>query len=301
MDNYNLSQIPSEAQIRKILRKSIFDGGVHCPHCGSRNITALERRYHCKKCRKKFSLISGSWLKGAKLSLTKICTLLWCWQAKSPPDQACLITGASMPTVRHWYDKFRSGLPLQLLEGIRLKGKIQSDECFRKGYSILGMKQEAADSKKRKMALVILFKNSVDRSDVVDLMSRTVKPGSILRTDGASIYKKIEKWWPVEHQSEIHKNFEFAITSEIEGLWGNLFTFIRRMYHHITVAKIKSIVNEFCFRQCFEQYFQTPEKYLALSLVKLTRKNPRKFSRTTQSQFSFIKAKKISAFVPTCF
>lgn len=151
------------------------------------------------------------------------------------------------------------------------------------------------------MALTVLFKNSVDKSDAVDFLSRNVKPKSIFRTDGASIYKKIEDWWPVTHEYEIHKKFEFAITSEIEGLWGNFFTFARRMYHHVTVVRIESIVNEFCFCQCFEEYFHSPEKYLALCLVKLQRKNPRRFLQSKKRQFSFKISRNLPNLVPSCF
>lgn len=301
MNNYSLNQLPSEAKIRKVLRKAIFGKFVFCPRCGSTKITAVEKRYHCKKCRKKFSLTSCSWLKGAKISLSKISCLLWCWQIKSPLDQAQAIAAVSLPTVRHWYDKFRDNLPPQLLDEMRLSGNIQADECYRHGYSILGAKQEAQNGLPGKMVLVTLFKESVDKNDVVALLSQKIKPESILRTDGGSIYKKIENWWPVTHEFELHKKFEFAITSEIEGLWGNFFTFIRRMYHHVTVSKIESIVNEFCFRQCFQDYFHSPEKYFALCLVRLTQKKSRKFSSRRKSEFGFILKEKSFASVPYCF
>jgi len=298
---YILKQIPSEAQLKKLLRKAIFGKHLFCPHCGSMKVKPVEGRYRCQKCRRKFSLISCSWLKGAKIPLMKICCLLWCWQIKCPPDQTQAIAGVSLPTVRHWYDKFRGGLPPKLLEEMRLEGNIQADECYRRGYSILGAKQEAQDGRPSRMALVTLFKESVDKHDVTTLLARKVKPASILRTDGGAIYKKIEQWWPVAHESEIHKKFEFAITSEIEGLWGNLFTFIRRMYHHATVAKIEGIVSEFCFRQCFEEYFHTPEKYLVLCLARIQRKNPRRFLPRVKTRFSFILKEKPLAFVPSCF
>ena len=67
-----------------------------------------------------------------------------------------------------------------------------------------------------------------------------------LHTDGAGIYQGIERWWPVQHRRDIHKKLEFELTSEIEGLFGNLRTFIRRMYHHTTPEKLLEIVSEFC-------------------------------------------------------
>jgi hypothetical protein len=34
-----------------------------------------------------------------------------------------------------------------------------------------------------------------------------IKPGAQLWTDGAAIYKSIDKWWPVEHSWDIYKKF----------------------------------------------------------------------------------------------
>ena len=64
-----LNQIPSEAKIKKHLKKIIFGKNLFCPHCRSRKVYTSEGRYRCKKCRKPFSLLSGTWLSDMKLSL----------------------------------------------------------------------------------------------------------------------------------------------------------------------------------------------------------------------------------------
>lgn len=68
---------------------------------------------------------------------------------------------------------------------------------------------------------------------------------------------------------DIHKKFEFAHTSEIEGIFGVLRTFIRRMYHHVTADKLPSVVGEFCYRFSHPEIFSSPYEYLlnALRLV----------------------------------
>jgi hypothetical protein len=45
----------------------------------------------------------------------------------------------------------------------------------------------------------------------------------------------------LKHEYEIHKRFEFKLTSEIEGLWGVFRTFVRRMYHHVTRYKLEDL------------------------------------------------------------
>ncbi|NMB56923.1 hypothetical protein GYA19_03235, partial [Candidatus Beckwithbacteria bacterium] len=41
---YTLNQIPSEAKIRKFLRKTIFGRHVYCPRCKSQRIISSHHR-----------------------------------------------------------------------------------------------------------------------------------------------------------------------------------------------------------------------------------------------------------------
>lgn len=266
-----LQQVPSKAKIRTELKSIVFGKVLRCPHCGFRKLKKYEKRYHCKRCRKFFSLTSNTWLKGMKLPLQTFWLLLWCWINKVPIDQAQNTCGISEPTVRNWYEKFRHHLPQDNLDILRLKGNIQMDEAYRGSkdnkYAIIGAKQAKSD--KRKAILQVIPKKSVDRKDAVDFLSQNVVPDSNLWSDGAAIYKGIAKWWPVNHSYELHNKFEFALTSEIEGMWGNFFTFVRRMYHHVTKDKIESVVREFNFRFCFPEHFRDPSSYLKIALKSL--------------------------------
>lgn len=271
-----LYQIPSEAKIKRELKKVVFGKTLFCPYCGSRQIKKYEKRYYCKLCRKPFSFTSVTWLKGMKLPLRTFWLLLWCWTNKVPVDQAMKVSGVSEPTARRWYEKFRNHLPKEPLENIRLSGIVQMDEAYRggknKGFSIVAAKEKQGKSqKRRKMVIKIIPKSSVDRKDAVDFLSQSVIPSSKLHTDGASIYKGISNWWPVHHQYEIHKKWEFALTSEIEGLFGNLTTFIRRMYHHITKDKIREVVQEFTARSVYPEWFASPYSYLEIAVSPLAR------------------------------
>lgn len=259
-----LRQIPTEIKIKTIIRKICFGKYLHCPICGTRRLKKYGERYHCKRCRKFFSLRSVSWFKGSKLSWQTLWLLLWCFVNKVPVDQTIKLTGKSEVTVRHWYGKFRVNLPKNII--IRLKGTIQGDEFYRggkkNGYSIVGLKQKG----KRNLVLQVIKRPSVNKKDIVNLLAQTVVPGSKFHTDGSSIYKTIENWWPVNHQCELHKKFEFELTSEIEGIWGNFVTFIRRMYHHITLDKLEEYVNEFQTRFSHPEIFQDPFIYLSFTL-----------------------------------
>lgn len=254
-----LNQIPSEAQIRKQLRNIIFGHNMHCPFCHSRQVFVSENRYRCKRCRKPFSLLSNTWLSNMRLSLRTFYALLWCWTQQIPVKQTQKICHVSEEAVYHWFRQFRLHLPY--FEPI-LEGKVQMDEAYFKDLSLLMAKQVGS----KKIAHQIIFKNSVNKHETSNFLYQYVQPKSKLQTDGSSIYKHINKYWQVKHRTDIHKNFEFGLTSEIEGMFGNLRTFIRRMYHHTTPEYLPEYVSEFCLRFSSPEIFTSPNDYLVKTL-----------------------------------
>jgi len=254
-----LNQIPSETKIKKHLRKIIFGKNMFCPFCRSRRVYRSENRYHCRKCRKHFSLLSGTWLSNMKLSYRTFWALLWCWTQKIPVLQAQKLCHVSEKTVHHWFRQFRLHLPE--FEPI-LAGQIQMDEAYFRSLSLVMAKQMGS----KKLAYQILTKKSVNKTDALRFISSWIEPKSRLQTDGASIYRSIDQWWQVRHKKDIHRKFEFGLTSEIEGMFGNLRTFIRRMYHHVTPEYLPEYVSEFCIRFSSPEIFNSPYSYLENSL-----------------------------------
>lgn len=267
-----LRQIPSECKIRTELKRILFGKTLFCPFCQGKAIKKYGKRYRCKRCRKPFSFTSVTWLRGMKLSLQTFWLLVWCWCNKVPVDQAHKVAGVSLVTVRRWYEKFRNHLPESELGATRLSGVIQIDEAYRgsknKKYAIVGGKEIGT----RKVVLKHIPHKSVDRRTAIDFLSHYVVPGSTLFSDGAAIYRKISNWWPVEHSYERHNQWEFALTSEIEGLWGNYTTFVRRMYHHVTPEKAPDLIKEFTFRFSHPEWFQSPVSYLRVAIMPLRKK-----------------------------
>ena len=256
---YQLKQVPSEAKIRRYLRRIVFGSNLCCPACRCRSVVTYEDRYRCRTCREKFSLTSHTWLGDMKLSYQSFWLLLWCWTTMIPVRQAMALTHRSEDAVRHWYDQFRSHLPE---DPVILAKLVQLDEMYAKERALLMGKQPGT----RKLAWEVLTTTNVQRHHATYFLQQHVKPGTKLRTDGAAIYRTINQWWPVQHAFDIHRKFEFSQTSEIEGIFGNLRTFIRRMYHHVTPEKFPGMVSEFCFRFSSPEMFKNPLYYLEKTL-----------------------------------
>lgn len=261
-DMYQLKQIPSEPQIRRFFRRTLFGKNVWCPDCRSRSVVRYEGRYRCQRCRAKFSLLSHTWLADLKLSLPKFWLVLWCWTSAVPVKQAMALAGLSDEAVRRWYDRFRCHLPA---DPVILERLVQMDEAYGKGWALLMGKQLNT----RKVAYAVIPERTVQRHHAHQFLAQHVRPRSRLHTDGAAIYQGIHRWWPVRHARDIHARWEFAKTSEIEGLFGNLRTFLRRMYHHVTAEKLPAYVGEFCARFSSPEIFENPQSYLKKSLTRV--------------------------------
>lgn len=261
---YPLRQIPSEAKIKKMVRKIVFGSHLHCPRCKSRAVCKSENRYRCRKCRRAFSLTSGTWLNNMKLSWQRFYLLLWCWLNHLPISQTTNMTALSELTIRKWYEKFRANITAPELFK-PLSDIVQMDEAYFRGNAVIAAK----DIKKKRIVMRVLPKQYVQKQNIVQFIVRHIKPGSTLQTDGGGVYRGIDKSWPLNHKRDIHSKWEFELTSEIEGLFGNLRTFIRRKYHHVTGSKLPEVVAEFEAFFNHPEIFKNPHQYLlnSLSLV----------------------------------
>jgi transposase-like protein len=254
-----LTQFPSEAKIHQQIRSILYGKNLRCPRCQSRNVYRSESRYRCTRCRRPFSLLTGTWLEGTKLSHRTLWAILWCWTQAVPVKQTTKLCHVSEEGIYRWFRLFRLQIPESLP---LLSGTVQMDEAYFRTIALVMAKQVGT----RHCVHQVLAKPSVDKRDAARFLFQTVAPTSTLQTDGAGIYKKIEHWWPVRHRVDLHKKFEFGLTSEIEGLFGNLRTFIRRMYHHSTPEYLPEYVSEFCARFSSPEIFDSPHAYLVKTL-----------------------------------
>ena len=259
---YHLKQVPTDTQIKKFLRRTVFGKNIFCPNCKSWNVVRFEKRYRCRKCKIKFSLFSHTWLCNVKIPLQRFWLILWCFTKQIPVKQTEELTSLSEKAIRHYFDLFREQLPRdqKLLEHI-----VQLDEAYfgRFGNTALLMGKEKGT---RNLAYQILTSDAPARIDAIDFVRIYVKPKSQLNTDGSAIYENIDKYYSVSHMIDIHKKFEFTNTSEIEGMFGVLRTFIRRMYHHVSEEKLEEYVCEFYCRFSRPEMFKSPYHYLKNTL-----------------------------------
>lgn len=159
---------------------------------------------------------------------------------------------------------------MSVLSAVNIKQMYEAYFGSRKNTTTLFMAKQVSGLGVRKLAYQLIQGGYPTREHAWWFVQTYLKPQVSLFTDGASIYKKIDHWWPVYHSRDIHKKFEFEQTSEIEGMFGVLRTFIRRMYHHVTPDTLPSVVGEFCYRFSHPEMFENPRYYLQISMKLVT-------------------------------
>lgn len=253
--------VPPERKIKAHVCRILFGtvSLVRCPYCTRTGCVRRDERFQCRRCGKAWSLTSLTWMKGMKLSWSTFWRLLWCYGNRVPVDQTQRLLKLSRPSIYRWFALFRKHLPET---EIRLEKCVQIDEAYfggrKKGVAVVGAKERG----KRKVAAFVVPASSVQRTDIIPFLRQHVRPGAKLWSDGALIYKGIKNHWPVDHSHDIHRKGEFSKTSEIEGFWGSLRTFIRRMYHHVTVQYLPQMLQEYITRLMYPEIFKEPASLL---------------------------------------
>lgn len=257
---------PTQTQITKLLRRHLFGRNIFCPECKSYAVLRYQMRYRCRRCGLRFSLLSHTWLRHCRLEIPTLWYLLFCFIHAVPVKQAMKFTHLSEKGVRHWYDEFRKQL-FQI--DAKLKGVVQVDEVYLGGWrgkAVIAGKEIQS----KEVRFHICESYEPHATDVYEFFEKYITPESVICTDSSPLYPRICRMFSCFHQKEIHAKFEFQVTSEVEGCFGNLRTFIRRMYHHVTVKKLPEYLMEFQYRFSRKIYFSSVDQFLLKTLRPLT-------------------------------
>ena len=265
---YKLPNLAGNLKCWRKLNNIIFGDSLSCPGCEA----TLKENYNskylwCKYCRHKYrpTAYKGSWLYGMKLKPKQLFTLLWCWQNKKSPDTARLLSSLSYTTVQRWYERFRTHLPDG--SAVILEGLVQIDESYfgkQKSKQPQTIVVGAIEQGSRNVMLRIT--NTRSREALEQFVQDNVKQGTMVVSD---------KWYGYQelpllgygHESWNHSIGQFSETNQIEGLWGVIKRYLRKLYGCIPTRNLQSILNEWMARQNSKELFTSPENYLRATVV----------------------------------
>lgn len=260
-----LAQVPSEAKIKAQIRQIVFGKRLKCPHCHSFNVRRIACRFHCRKCRRKFSLISSSWLSGMRISYTQLWILLSCWQKRLSVLAAQELAGVSHVTVRRWYRRFRNNIPYQRDD--KLWGHVEIDEAF-VGKRRTGNQRIVIGAYERSTGNIRLDIIPNRREETTDtFILENIKTTSTVYTDCWSSYAGIDSFFGYRHETCNHSQYVFGPTNRIEGIWSSLKRFIRRTYQQVRAYWLPFLLKEYEARVNEPRLFTSPEIFLNHSLL----------------------------------
>jgi len=242
----------SRREIKARLRKIIFGPRTKCLKCGNFHVTMIRKRYWCPKCRRFFSLTSGSWLKGMKFSFKTLCLLIHCWLKGYSVNMTTDLTGLSRPTIYNWFNRFRTLAP-QITE--QFQGTCEIDETY------IGprYRRRFENRKTTKVPVIGVYERESDRVKAQAVPEATlVYMGPFLKegidSEATSYSDKYRAYWPLRkklgrnHIMVDHYSGEYKETNHIECFWSILRRKIKRIYWRVYARNLGKYVCEIAYR-----------------------------------------------------
>lgn len=258
----------TETAARKKLRSNLGKH-IECPECKRkkyvRKMKGKDKRYHCTKCRYKFSLKGLLGFKHSNLKYQQIYHTLHCFGNNKSHKEVIDWTGVSYVTSRFNYSRIRV-LIQPHLSTEKLSGKFVCDECFvgkrRNDNQSIVMGGVSDDFQDLRLEII----PDREQDSIEGFLVKNYRPTSLIISDGLPSYHDIG-WLGYGHECEIHEKDQLEKTVPIERVWGLFKTFYRRSYHHINKETLSEYLVEFQFKFIHRKNRSNP-LYIAKILTK---------------------------------
>jgi transposase len=257
-------------QIKAQFKLLIFSGRPYCPRCGYTRIRKSESRYRCPKCRRPFSLTSGTWLSGMKLPWDKLYLLLDCWLKGLRLESVVRLVNISYPSAFSWYGKFRRNVPKEAFK-LSESGYYLVDETYF-GWKKKGKRGRGSQGRKPVFGILDPTRGNVYTEVVANVSENMLVPiikcqtplGSTIVSDGWRSYENLEDYG--YRHIVIDHDIEFKRTNQMEACWSHLKRNFRKMYHHCQLKNLPDYGREISYRFCARKNPDSPLKYLQKSI-----------------------------------
>jgi len=223
--------------------------------------------WQCKRCKKNFSIRTGTPFMKSRLPLNVIFQIIYYWaQAIPGHTTAEMMPTVSSNTIYNWYKWCREIVHSVMQADIMFTGEdvtasVQIDESmfgkkqkyhrgkYRPGRWYFGISQSSAHK------CLIVPVASRDEKTLGDIIKKHVDNSCSMKivSDGWASYRKIKEWG-YDHSVVIHKS-EFKNsagdhTNSIESIWSQLKTWIDSM-HGLKADCYDHYISEFLYRYNF--------------------------------------------------
>lgn len=258
-------QFPDEKAAEAHFVKLRWPDGVCCPYCHNQEITNATKPmpYHCRTCRKYFSLRTGTILTESKLPLQKWLLATYILTTSTKGISSILLAKYLETTQKTaWF------LAMRIREGWaqnndKLGGIVEVDEVYiggleknkhadkklEKGRGSVG-KIPVVGLKERNGNIKAVAVEATNTETLTKMIRSNVESGTKLYTDQYRAYRGLSKDY--DHKRVKHSVGEYVRgqvhTNGIESFWALLKRGYYGIYHHMSKKHLQKYVDEFAAR-----------------------------------------------------
>jgi len=257
----------NEAVCLKYFEQIRFRDGEYCPHCGHSGIYRFSggKRFRCAKCRKDFTIKTGTIFGESKIPLQKWFVAIYLLTANKKGISSIQLAeqiGTTQKTA--WFMDHRIRKAMSQSKG-QLFGTIEVDETYvggkerNKHYAKRVKGTQGRNVRTKTAVMGMLQRDGNLRAKVVeDVKMRTIekhlveniKLGSQIYTDDFLSYSRIGNFYP--HQVVKHGKREYVRgeihSNSAESFWALFKRGYQGTYHHMSRKHLQRYVDEFAYR-----------------------------------------------------
>lgn len=253
-----LTVFNGEEVCRQYFEAIRFAKGEFCPHCKHDKIMRFTdgKRYRCHKCRKDFTIKTGTLFGESKIPLQKWFIAIYLLTTNKKGISSINLAnqvGVSQKTA--WFMDMRIREALKQSKG-KLLGVVEVDETY------LGGKHWRKDGFRKKAAIMGMTERggrirayqipNRETHIVLNKVTENIHKDAHLMTDDAGVYRKLIKVGYQKHGTIKHSRRQYVRgdvhTNSIESFWALFKRNYHGTYHSMSKKHLQRYIDEVCFR-----------------------------------------------------